>query len=457
MPYNPGIQARPFHADMSGWGRALMSMLGDQKAERTERDSLIERYGGKAGQEGVPSAPIYGQIGGDYGSMEGPNEGTGEGGATDEMKAQAKSAKAFRDLGEHLYGYSREELSTKSLGELRGLARKEESAIVQQEKTQARQDRLAQFAEVQKQHQIANDAAWTRDMRAAGQQVTNNIRQMGQDVLAEGEFGLRKQIHADTVDHYATGQRDAETQRGAVGGFLRDFNQFAEGPQFNGTGMQRPMGQFEAYRQAAGANPRAFTPQMMDDLGRMAVSEDRLSQSALRSFSPTLGTKSVTLADGRVIEIPFGTTSAGGVDWMPQTLTQFGGKAPVPTVSITTTDADGNKVTRKLTAAEAAALPPTVPADIQKQMADLRKAIAKDEGDIGAGDSRLWYGGSRSERLKENRAMLDAFERNYGGAKPAAATATPQSKAQRANAIAAQNPGWTPEQVIEAVNRETSR
>ena len=54
-------------------------------------------------------------------------------------------------------------------------------------------------------------------------------------------------------------------------------------------------------------------------------------------------------------------------------------------------------------------------------------------------------------------AMLDAFERNYGGAKPAAATATPQSKAQRANAIAAQNPGWTREQVIEAVNRETSR
>ena len=150
MPYNPGIQARPFHADMSGCGRALMRMLGDRKAERTERDSLIERYGGKAGQEGVPSAPIYGQIGGDYGSMEGTYDGTGEGGATDEMKAQAKSAKAFRDLGEHLYGYSREELSTKSLGELRGLARKEESAIVQQEKTQARQDRLAQFAEVQK-------------------------------------------------------------------------------------------------------------------------------------------------------------------------------------------------------------------------------------------------------------------------------------------------------------------
>lgn len=427
MPYNPGIQARPFHADMSGWGRALMSMLGDQKAERTERDSLIERYGGKAGQEGVPSAPIYGQIGGDYGSMEGPNEGTGEGGATDEMKAQAKSAKAFRDLGQHLYGYSREELSTKSLGELRGLARKEESAIVQREKTQARQDRLAQFAEVQKQHQIANDAAWTRDMRAAGQQVTNNIRQMGLDVLAEGEFGLRKQIHADTQARYATGQQDAETQRGAVGGFLRDFNQFAEGPQFNGTGMQRPMGQFEAYRQAAGANPRAFTPQMMDDLGRMAVSEDRLSQSALRSFSPTLGTKSVTLADGRVIEIPFGTTSAGGVDWMPQTLAQSGGKA-LPPVVVTVAGATPGSSTRvPMTAEQYAdyqtANPP--PAELKKRgdRAALEEELRQHETALKAGnDDRYGFGNaySRQNRVVELKRKLAEL-----GASPAPAASSP--------------------------------
>ena len=275
---------------MSGWGRALMSMLGDQKAERTERDSLIERYGGKAGQEGVPSAPIYGQIGGDYGSMEGPNEGTGEGGATDEMKAQAKSAKAFRDLGQHLYGYSREELSTKSLGELRGLARKEESAIVQQEKTQARQDRLAQFAEVQKQHQIAEERNWKNDSLDALYRHQQNMRGLDADLRADAQAKLAAQIHADTQARYATGQQDAETQRGAVGGFLRDFNQFAEGPQFNGTGMQRPMGQFEAYRQAAGANPRAFTPQMMDDLGRMAVSEDRLGAGRGAAAVPSVFT-----------------------------------------------------------------------------------------------------------------------------------------------------------------------
>jgi hypothetical protein len=336
-----------------------------------------------------------------------------------------------------------------------------ERARAEQFQLLAVQDRQAAAENLQK-HQADMLGVSRQGMALEGIRTLGGLfNQYRDNTRADAQAKLAAKIYADTVDRYATGQQDAETQRGAVGGFLRDFNKFAEGPQFNGTGMQRPMGQFEAYRQAAGANPRAFTPQMMDDLGRMAVSEDRLSQSALRSFSPTLGTKSVTLADGRVIEIPFGTTSAGGVDWMPQTLAQSGGKAPVPTVSITTTDADGNKVTRKLTAAEAAALPPTVPADIQKQMADLRKAITKDEGDIGAGDSRLWYGGSRSERLKENRAMLDALERNYGGAKPAAApaaaTATPQSKAQLANAIAAENPGWTRKQVIEAVNRETSR
>ena len=304
-----------------------------------------------------------------------------------------------------------------------------DQARAEQYQMLAVQDRQAQFAAQQKQNQIAEERNWKNDALDALYRHQAAMRNIDADRRAEGEFDLRKQIYADTRARYAAGEKDAETQRGAVGGLLRDFNQFAEGPQFNGTGMQRPMSQFEAYRRAAGANPRAFTPQMMDDLGRMAVSEDRLSQSALRSFSPTLGTKSVTLADGRVIEIPFGTTSAGGVDWMPQTLTQTGGKAPVPTVSITTTDADGNKKTRKLTAAEDAALPPTVPADIQKQMADLRKAIAADEGEMGGGDERLWYGGSRAERIKENTAKLGALQRNYGGAKAAAPAAAPPTSA----------------------------
>lgn len=175
-----------------------------------------------------------------------------------------------------------------------------------------------QFAETQNQHRemlLRNDLD-RMDNRA--QRSFENVRQMNADQRAEGEFGLRKDIHADTIARFADEKRVRDTQRGAVGGFLRDFNQLAEGPQFNGTGMQRPMGQFEAYRAALGRNPEALSPQMVDNLGTMAVSEDRArAQSALGAFAPTLGTKSVTLADGRVVEIPYGTTSNGGAHWMP--------------------------------------------------------------------------------------------------------------------------------------------
>jgi hypothetical protein len=441
--YNPGVSYRggEFMAQgISQAGNAITAGFQRYAANKEENSALDTRFEGTA-KPLMEKLKLYGEL-------------------ADENSPAAGLLDKAADW--HKLGTSQKKVL---LADMLLLGDKSEAAQRRKEAEQYqlldRQDRQAQFAEVQKQHQIANDRNWKNDALAALDRHQQNMRGIEADRRADKRLSMDETAYADTVGRLGRQDQEAVALRGAVGGFVRDFNQFAEGPQFNGTGMQRPMGQFEAYRRALGANPRAVTPQMMDDLGRMAVSEDRLSQSALSSFAPTLGTKSVTLANGQVIEIPFGTTSAGGVHWMPQTLTQFGGKAPVPTVSITTTDANGNKVTRKLTAAEADALPAPVPNDIQKQIADLRKAIAKDEGDIGAGDSRLWYGGSRSERLKENRAMLDALERNYGGAKPAAApaaaAATPQSKAQRANALAAQNPGWTREQVIEAVNRETSR
>jgi len=250
---------------MSGWGRALMSMLGDQKAERTERDSLIERYGGKAGQEGVPSAPIYGQIGGDYGSMEGPYDGTGEGVATDEMKAQAKSAKAFRDLGEHLYGYSREELSTKSLGELRGLARKEESAIVQQEKTQARQDRLAQFAEVQK-HQADMLGVSRQGMALEGMRTLGGLyNQYRDDTRADAQAKLAAQIHADTVARFGR----VEAERGADRNAYRSMLQFGQ-PMQPGEEGPMPSMQFNAARamQQTGGNIQPEDIAALEKMGR---------------------------------------------------------------------------------------------------------------------------------------------------------------------------------------------
>ena len=392
MPYNPGIQARPFHADMSGWGRALMSMLGDQKAERTERDSLIERYGGKAGQEGVPSAPIYGQIGGDYGSMEGPYEGTGEGGATDEMKAQAKSAKAFRDLGEHLYGYSREELSTKSLGELRGLARKEESAIVQQEKTQARQDRLAQFAEVQKQHQIVNDQNWARDMSAAGQQVSENIRRMGQDNRADAQAKLAAQIHADTVARFGR----VEAERGADRNAYRSMLQFGQ-PMQPGEEGPMPSMQFNAARamQQTGGNIQPEDIAALEKMGRSSRVDPigQMNAEAALSNAKTNAAEAARRA------------SSGGGAALPE---PRDGYAAFP-------DGRGGhtwKAQKKADGSVSAA----IPAEMQTKMDTLLNEITEDEAQIAAGDTRSWYGGSRADRLKENKARFAVYQRNYGGA-----------------------------------------
>ena len=179
------------------------------------------------------------------------------------------------------------------------------------------QDRQAQFDELKQQHRLTNDRNWLLDMRDAGQRSFENVRQMGADVRAERSTALAEQTHADTLKRFATQQQEAEAQRAAVGGLVRDFNRFSEGPQFNGTGMQRPMGQFDAYRRALGANPRAITPQMVDDLGRMAVSEDRLNQPGA-AFSPSLSTQAVTMSDGTVVEMPVGRVGPNGAQFFPE-------------------------------------------------------------------------------------------------------------------------------------------
>ena len=150
------------------------------------------------------------------------------------------------------------------------------------------QDRQAQFDELKQQHRLTNDRNWLLDMRDAGQRSFENVRQMGADARAERSTALAEKANADTLKRLAAQQQEFDAQRAAMGGMMRDFNQFAEGPQFNGTGMQRPMSQFEAYRRAAAANPKALSPQMMDDLGRMAVSEDRLGKPGAATSEPSI-------------------------------------------------------------------------------------------------------------------------------------------------------------------------
>ena len=57
-----------------------------------------------------------------------------------------------------------------------------------------------------------------------------------------------------------------------------------------------------------------------------------------------------------------------------------------------------------------------IPAEMQTKMDTLLNEITEDEAQIAAGDTRSWYGGSRADRLKENKARLAVYQRNYGGA-----------------------------------------
>jgi len=147
------------------------------------------------------------------GAMEGPNEGTGEGGATEEMKAQAKVAKAMREMGQHGYGLPRERLDTMSLAELRGLMRQEERKVMGQEMA------LKQLAAQQAQQRIEQEAAieqriregqrfnqgmaaknfdldWRKQMTAEGDAVMDRVRQSGLDLLREQDTRSQMSLRA---------------------------------------------------------------------------------------------------------------------------------------------------------------------------------------------------------------------------------------------------------------------
>ena len=165
---------------------------------------------------------------------------------------------------------------------------------------------------------------------------------------------------------------------------------------------------------------RKFAPKQATeiDLARMGLYNAQAEAARARAgggaaFNPTLGTKSVTLADGSVIEIPFGTTSAGGVDWMPQTLKQFGGKA-LPPVVVTVAGATPGSSTRvPMTAEQYAdyqtANPPAGELKKRGDRAALEEELRQHETALKAGnDERYGFGNaySRQNRVVELKRKL---------------------------------------------------
>lgn len=171
MPYNPGVVDRSGEymaqgiSQLGGTLGQVIQLLGQQ---RDQAEELRTQMGGPAGQSGTEMNPGQMDLS-MFGVPEGPGEGTGEGGATQEDKvaSAAKVAKALRTLGEHGYGYDRNMLETMGLPELRGLARRSEMEEMRKEQQTNQQLKLAEVQRVLGQVAAQDDASKQR--KALGQ------------------------------------------------------------------------------------------------------------------------------------------------------------------------------------------------------------------------------------------------------------------------------------------------
>lgn len=220
--YNPGINYRGgdlIAAGMGDLGRSIGGIFAQRGQQVAEADMIRTALGGARqpallpGQEAAAAPTTPFGMADNAGQMEGPNEGTGEGGATEEMKAQAKVAKAMREMGQHGYGLPRERLDTMSLAELRGLMRQEERRVMGQEMA------LKQLAAQQAQQRIEQEAAieqriregqrfnqgmaaknfdldWRKQMTAEGDAVMDRVRQSGLDLLREQDTRSQVSLRA---------------------------------------------------------------------------------------------------------------------------------------------------------------------------------------------------------------------------------------------------------------------
>jgi len=150
MPYAPGITYRGdvyLNQGLRDAQAAIGGMLRGMMAEKQQREEMI---GGLSAPPVNEMQPAQGFPGG---SLEGPGEGTGEGGADEAMKKAAKATDAYRTLAATEYGLDPNYLKTLGTGELRGLVLRE---------SMTRQRRKDALEELRINAEAARDAAMQR-------------------------------------------------------------------------------------------------------------------------------------------------------------------------------------------------------------------------------------------------------------------------------------------------------
>ena len=239
MPYAPGIQYIGGQLLGQGIQQAAQGLTAGLERYAARKDATEQMRAQLAGPQ-VSGLATYAEAPGaattpngladSMGTPEGPNEGTGEGNATEAEKKVHKLTKALRDIGEHGYGYSRPVVDSMGYNELTGLVRREEKLREQ------RQDALVKARLIQEaQHQQA------------------------QEDLALKQFGLaqaadkRAQQHMDSLLASEQLRREEDAAEGRA---LQRFGTPAQVPDPAAV-LNSPLGQLQRY---AGAT-REETPQ----------------------------------------------------------------------------------------------------------------------------------------------------------------------------------------------------
>jgi len=261
--------------------------------------------------------------------------------------------------------------------------------------------------ETQRANRVREDMDWRRLMGAEGQRVFNNVRALDADRRAQDAFDLNQQLGQFNLGQAQTKAQQALADRAALSRFLQLSQPVDVGPMppigFNvaraasETGGLIPPSDVEAFSKM---NRPEFVPRVIPLPGggsAMTTSEhSAVPWERLGDTKPPLQGRLIPGAPGYV---------------------EIGGKAFKAGDSAT---------------AEAPGMTSKIKAEMDRLLAD----ITEDEAQLAGGDTRTWYGGSRADRLKENRAKLDTFRRNYGGQAPAATPApapAPQPAPARPN------------------------
>lgn len=246
--------------------------------------------------------------------------------AQEETKNRAREFKALQEYADATGYADKNTTTTMDLDALKGLVRGSEAKRIQSEHEERlgferRRVNLAELARTDAENQWAAGAPGRKAMVDYHNQLTQSSKAAEQSRMAGLAEQGRRQGREAAFNQELAGQTAGPGMRALadyangdmLGGARPDLGALGG---MNGQGFREQPITSQGVLGAAVRHGQALNPQV-DNLMAVLAREQAAKGGAATSFEPTLATRKVTLEDGRVIEIPFGTTSHGGAHWMP--------------------------------------------------------------------------------------------------------------------------------------------